>query len=280
MNPTAYLEHWKLTKKPFQNTPDPEFFYKSEQHQEALSRLLVTVLEQYGAAMLTGTYGCGKTALIQVLLAELKEKRCQTALISNPPQTYPALLRGIVRQLRGGEGLPAEATDQTIDFFLERLEDILKNNSRDRTETLIIIDEAHTLTNPQTLDGLRRLLNFQQADQFLLTLILVGQPELEQIIANLKPLAQRIAMTARLDAMTSNDTKGYLWHRLQQAGAEKNMFSDAAVTLLHQRSGGIPRRLNHLAELSLLLGAHQELQTIEPAFIKGEVFDQEEAGTR
>jgi len=277
MKPGAYLEHWGLSKRPFQNTPDPQFFYRSEQHQEALSRLLLTVLEQYGGAALIGTYGCGKTALLHVLKAELQDKRYHLAHIGNPPPAYPSLLRSIVRQLKGGDTLPAEASDHTVDFFLEKLEDILRQNSQDRMETVIIIDEAHTLTDPVTLDGLRRLLNYQQNDQFLLTLILSGQPELEAIILRNKPLAQRMAMTAKLDAMVLADTRGYIAHRLAQAGATRPLFQEGAIQLLHQRSGGIPRRINHLADLALLLGAHHGLQSIESPFLKEEVFEQEEA---
>lgn len=280
MNQTAYLDYWRLEQKPFLNTPDPKFFFRSEQHQEALSRLLLTVMEQYGGALLVGTYGCGKTALLNVLRNELKNVRHQFAIISNPPTSYPSLLRGIVRQLKGGEPLPQEATEASVDYLLEKLEEILRDNANDRTETIVVIDEAHTLTEASTLDGLRRLLNFQQADRFLLTLILSGQPELESLVTRNKPLAQRIAMTAHLNPLPLADTKKYVEYRLEQAGATQSIFTDSAMTLLHQRSGGIPRRINHLAELSLLLGAHQQLTQLDSPFIKNDVFEQEETATK
>ncbi len=188
-----YEEYWGFKEKPFQNTPDPRFFYESSEHEEALMKMLYTVEEGLGAGMLTGVFGCGKTVIGQSLLEKLPSDKYKVAFITNPQLEYVELLRAIVRNLKIVE-LPIKKTELSADSLLEILGNILENNAKDGRETVVIVDEAHVIKDERIFEELRLLLNFQRKDKFLLTLLLFGQPELKQRIEDNKQLEQRIAM--------------------------------------------------------------------------------------
>ena len=154
-----YEEHWSLKEKPFQNTPDPRFLYYSPQHEEALMRLIYTVRERIGAAMLTGVFGCGKTVIAQALLKELSSEQYKSAFIVNPRLDDVDLLRMIVHHL-GTTEPPIRKAD-----VLNILHDILLNNMRNGKETVVIIDEAHAIVDNNVFEEIRLLLNFQLQDR-------------------------------------------------------------------------------------------------------------------
>lgn len=267
-----YLEHWHLKEKPFQNTPDPRFLYFSRRHEESLSRLLYTVQEGLGAALLTGVFGTGKTVLAQAFFEKVGPDKYRTACITNPQMDYVELLRSIVRHLDPGE-LPTRRSDYSPDYFLERLEKTLLNNVQDGKETILVIDEAHLIKEEAILEGLRLLLNFQQNDRFLLTLILIGQPELRPKILSIKQLDQRIAMKCHLEALTGEESKAYILHRLGVAGGKEGLFSEGAIRFIFDRSGGIPRRINRLCDLSLLSAFSLRKKEVDEEMVQEAVRD-------
>ncbi len=251
-----YEEYWKFSSKPFNNTPDPKFFYKSQSHEEVLMRLRYTIEQNLGAAMLTGVFGCGKTVVGQVLCDELPLDKYRIAFINNPQLDYIDLLRTIVRSLKSID-LPAKKTELSADYLLEILGNILDNNLRDGRETIIIIDEAHIIKNEQTLEGLRLLLNFQSRDRFLLNLFLFGQPELKQQIEDNKQLDQRIAIKCHLGPFNQEGVRDYINYRINIAGVTKTIFDESAIKAIHSYSSGIPRRINRACDLGLLLGMYK-----------------------
>jgi len=261
-----YLEYWGLTKKPFRNTPDPRFLYESAEHEEALVKMLYTIEEGMGGALLTGVFGCGKTVISQTLLHRLSSDQYQIAYITNPQLEYVDLLRAIVRNLKAID-LPVKKTDLSVDALLEILEHILNNNARDGKSTVVIIDEAHIITDPRIFEGLRLLLNFQTQEKFLLSLLLLGQPELRQHIEDNKQLEQRLAIKCHLEAFDYNDVCKYVVHRIAVAGLDKPVFDDGALQRVYERSGGIPRRVNRICDLSLLVGYGQGSRMINAAIV-------------
>jgi len=267
-----YQSFWGLKEKPFQNTPDPRFLYFSRRHEESLSRLLYTVQEGLGAAVLTGVFGTGKTVLAQAFFEKVGLDKHRIAFITNPQMDYVELLRSIVRHLDPGE-LPTLRSEYSPDYFLERLEKTLLNNIQDGKETIILIDEAHLIKEEAILEGLRLLLNFQQKDRFLLTLILLGQPELRPKILSIKQLDQRIAMKCHLEALTGEDTKAYIFHRLGVAGCKGNVFLEGAIRFIFDRSGGIPRRINQLCDLSLLSAFSLRKKEVDEEIVQEAVRD-------
>lgn len=266
-----YEEYWGLKEKPFQNTPDPKFLYHSSQHEEALLRMIYAVRERVGAATLTGIFGCGKTLLGQALINELSDTdRYKTAFITNPQLDYVELLRAIVRNLKSIE-LPTKKTELSADYLLEILNNILLNNMRDGKDTVIIIDEAHVIKDEKIFEELRLLLNFQLQDRFLLTLILFGQPELAQRIDDNKQLEQRITIKCHLDSLGLGDASNYIAHRLKVAGAQASIFSEDAIKLIYENSGGIPRRINRLCDLCLLSGFAKKAKIIDTKIVQEEI---------
>lgn len=261
-----YEEYWGLTESPFENTPDPRFLYYSREHDEGLSRLLYAVERRKGAAMLTGIFGCGKTVLARVLLTRLNRNIYQTALINNPHLKSVELLRSIARQL-GAENLPEKLTEMSTDHFLQLIEEIVLNNIKDGKETLIVIDEAHVITDNEIFEELRLLLNFQSESRFLLTLILMGQPELAERIKKNKQLAQRIAIGYSLGPLSEEESRNYIEHRLKIAGVQRQIFNPQTIKPIFQNSGGIPRRINQICDMCLLTGFNYKAEIIDEKIV-------------
>lgn len=264
-----YKTYWNLEEMPFENTPDPRFLYRSPQHEETLARMLYAIQYRKGGALITGVFGCGKTLLVQALLDEISQERYKTAIINNPQLEYVELLRAIVRSLKTIE-LPQKKTELSADYLLEILGQILQNNMRDGKETVIIIDEAHIIQDEHVFEELRMLLNFQLRERFLLTLLLLGQPELKQKIEDNKQLEQRIAIKYHLDVLVLENTKRYIQHRLTVAGQTKQIFTDGAIRLIQEHSGGIPRRINHICDLCLLSGFSKKASLIDEEIVRQE----------
>ena len=269
-----YEAYWGLTEKPFENTPDPRFIYYSPQHEEALSRLIYVVKERKGAALLTGIFGCGKTLLARTLLKELDKDTYRTVFIANPYLDYAELLMHIVYNL-GDKNLPNLKTEVLVNVVLERLNEILENNLRDGKRTVIVIDEAQVIKDAQVWEELRLLLNFQLEDRFMLTLILLGQPELQEIIDANKQFAQRIAVRDHLGHLNEEEISKYIIHRLAVVGGIKPLFKEGVYKLIYDKSGGIPRRINHICDLALFLGFGKGLSVIDEEVIKDVSIDLE-----
>lgn len=262
-----YETYWQLERKPFENTPDPKFLYHSQQHEEAFMRLLYAIREKKGAAILTGAYGSGKTTLTRTLVENLKKNnQYDVVLIANPSLSPNEFLTEILHQLNA-ENIPSKKI-----HMLHQLEQILLRNLRDRRETVIIIDEAQSIKRKETLEELRMLLNFQLDDQFLITLILVGQPEVKKKLNQIKQFKQRLAVRYNLKLLEEDETKFYVKHRLKVAGREKETFTIGALKLVHTYSNGAPRDINNICDLSLLLGSVKKKETIDE-FIAEEVIE-------
>lgn len=262
-----YERYWGLKEKPFRNTPDPRFFYESYEHEEVLMKMLYTVQEGVGAGMLTGVFGCGKTVVGQALLERLPDDRYKIAFIANPQLEYIDLLRAIVRNLKNIE-LPIKKTELSADSLLEILGDILENNYRDGKDTIVIIDEAHVINDERIFEELRLLLNFQKKDKFLLTLLLFGQPELKEKIEDNKQLSQRIAIKCHLEAFKEEDTQNYIIHRLRVAEGRESIFDKGTYKVIYSHSCGIPRRINQICDLSLLVGMDKEAKQIDNKIVE------------
>ncbi len=252
-----YEEYWGLKEKPFENTPDPRFLYHSQQHEEALMRLLYAVEERKGAAIFSGEFGCGKTILSRVLLDRIDPNRFQVALLTNSKLPSIELLREIARQL-GATDLPERKSD-----LLNALNDILNRNASINKHTVVIIDEAQLIEEREVFEELRLLLNLQLNNQFLLTLLLLGQPELREKVNKIPQLRQRIGIRHHLGFLTEEETGLYITHRLKTAGREKEIFTDETAKLIYGYSKGCPRMINNICDLSLLAGFGQKVEKID-----------------
>lgn len=263
-----YEAYWGLNEKPFENTADPRFLYYSKQHEEAFTRLIYAIQEQKGAAVLSGVFGCGKTVVAQAVLSALNKGKYETAFVINPQLSALELLREILYDLGLKDNLPVQKTD-----ILHSLDETLHHNMDDGKQTIVIIDEAHLIEDRMIFEELRLLLNFQYKNRFLLTLILLGQPELREKVNNIKQLAQRIAIRYYLSGLSQGETLEYMQHRLEVAGATKNCFDDSAIKIIYEQSGGIPRRINQICDMALLTGFGKQIEIVNKEIIMEVVKD-------
>jgi general secretion pathway protein A len=265
-----YLEYWGLEKLPFENVPDPRFFYMSKPHEEGLTRLLYAVEMRKGCALLSGEAGCGKTSLSRVFMRKISGERLDVAVISNPCDDPKEFLQDVSYKLQ-----LVNVPNSKVEI-LRMLNKKLTENMKANKETVLIVDEAQLLTEP-TLEEIRLLLNFQLSDRFLITIFLLGQPELINKIKRIKQLEQRIAIRYFLRPFNAEETQIYILFRQKKAGGRKNLFSREAIELVYEYSGGMPRSINNLCDLALLVGFGEKRKMISSETIKdiiddGEVF--------
>jgi len=244
-----YERHWGLKEKPFQNTPDPRFVYLSQQHLDAAALMIYVIKENLGAGMLTGEYGSGKTVISRLLFEILPRSIFDFAIVINPQLTPIEMLTEICNQF-GIKPSPSPTKNE----YLEALNDRFFKNLRQGKQTIIIIDEAQSIVDPMTFEEVRFLLNFQLNDRFLTTLLLFGQSGLREKVKAIPPLDQRITLRFNLTALGQEDTQKYIDYRLGVAGAQKNIFNPGAQRIIWEHSGGIPRKINTIADWCLLLG--------------------------
>jgi general secretion pathway protein A len=242
-----YLDYWGLKKYPFENVPDPEFMYYAQEHEEALVRLLYITKRNKGAALLTGEVGCGKTTLSRVVIKQLPETDFDIALITNPSLDPIDFLKEVLHQF----GMNPETNSKSD--LINLLNTHLLKNMNEQKISLLIVDEAQ-LIKPDTFEEVRLLLNFQLNDRFLMTFVLIGQPELRDIIRGYKQLDQRIAIRYHLNPLGFAETTDYIAFRLNKAGLAKNVFDAQALEDIYQYSEGVPRKINNVCDIALLIG--------------------------
>ena len=249
-----YEAFYGLQENPFRLTPDPRYLFLSATHQEALGHLLFGVHEGNGVVVLTGEIGAGKTTLLRTLAGEL-EASTTLAYLFNPALSAVELLQAINADL----GLPADSTGKRA--LTDALNRFLLAQQAAGRRVVVIIDEAQNLAAP-VLEQLRLLSNLETEQEKLLHIILVGQPELRDILAQpaLAQLDQRVTLRWHLEPLGAQDTAAYVRHRLGVAaqGREVALFSAAALRQVYRFSRGIPRLINILCHRALLIGYTQE----------------------
>jgi general secretion pathway protein A len=258
-----YCAYYGLVRRPFEMTPDPAFLYLGETHREGLATLVYGVQSGKGFVLLTGEVGTGKTTLLHALLGQL-DADTASAFIFNP-RLEPL---DFFRMLLDEYGVEAECRSKaeyllTLNAFLiERLGKNLK--------TVLIIDEAQTLS-PEMLEEVRLLSNLETPTSKLLQIILVGQPELVDLLARpeLRQLRQRIVLRHHLRPFDERESDAYIDERLALAGyTGKGIFSRSARREIHVVTGGVPRLVNVVCDGALLLGYSRQLSAIDAAAVR------------
>lgn len=258
-----YKRYYGLTKKPFDLMPAPDTVYKSEAHLEALSILRYGVLERKGFLLLTGDVGTGKTTLLQLLVKSMGEK-VHLCMITNPALS----IDDFYYYLSAKYGLK-EYTGNKAKFILE-FAAFLEKCREQKERVLLIIDEAH-VAPVNLLDEIRLLSNQHYQEFGVLSIFLVGQPELNERLAldRLLPLRQRIAIRFHLDSFGENDTGKYILFRLGKAGAQSmTLFTEEAISMIHAETRGVPRLINVVCDQALLTGFAEGAPLIDAAIIR------------
>src|SRR5688572_3145700 len=253
-----YQSYWQLDSRPFEHTSDARFHFAAESQRGALLKLRYVLENRRGAAVLAGESGLGKTLLAQKLIAELDASFAPRVHLVFPQMPPDQLLTYLADQLTG-QYSPLTAT---IDQSVRRIERLLIANAQAGKHAIIAIDEAHLLTDRRSLEAIRLLMNFQHNGQPAATFLLAGQTSLVLGVRRLPPLDERIAVTCVLSRLSADETGRYIQHRLAAAGAKRTIFEPSAVDTIQQLTHGIPRRINRLCDLALLVGYGEELQTL------------------
>lgn len=260
-----YEAFFGLAEPPFSITPDPRYLFPSSRHTEALGHLFYGVSAAGGFIQLTGEVGTGKTTVVRSLLAR-EPADVDIALVLNPRLTVIEFLQTLCEEL-GVRVPPAErgSGKSLVDALTARL---LEAHAAGR-RVAVLIDEAHLLER-DVLEQVRLLTNLETSTRKLLQIILIGQPELRELLAreDLRQVAQRITGRLHLDPLAAAETAAYVRHRLRVAGATREIFAPAALRELHRRSGGLPRLINVIADRAMLGAFSRDRHEISAALVR------------
>jgi len=251
-----YAAYFGLTERPFSLAPDPRYLYLSDAHREALAHLLYGIGEGGSFVQLTGEVGTGKTTVCRALLEQLPPD-VDVAMIFNPRLTSVELLAAVCDELR----VPYPPGTTSLKVLVDALSQALLDAHARGRRTVLIIDEAQNLS-ARVLEEVRLLTNLETTTQKLLQVVLIGQPELADLLSrrNLRQLSQRVTARYHLRPFSEGESQRYVQHRMEVAGQRQSIFTRQAVRAAHRLSRGIPRLLNTICDRALL-GAYATGQT-------------------
>jgi len=256
-----YLRHFHLSTKPFAMNPDPTFLYSSEQHSAALTMLEYALESQANFCLLTGEIGSGKTTLIRHLIRMLGEQ-VTVGLVSNTHRRFKSIYPWALSAL----GIVPNDDSDIAQY--EALTDFIVREYGKRRRTLLILDEAQNLS-VATLEELRLLSNVNSEQDVAVQTLLVGQPELREKMAKpaLRQFAQRIAVDFHLQPLSLSEVQAYIRHRLTVAGGGESIFERKAIEHIHHFSGGVPRLINQLCDLSLVYAFAEKRKRVDAELV-------------
>ena len=262
--------HWQLSRRAFANTPDPEFVYRSEAFAEGFARLVYDATElRGGLSLITGEIGCGKTMLAQALADGLADSPCDVITMPYPKVTPTQMLVVVARGI--GIAAPPRGKLDVIVAIGARLAELHAEGRR----PVLLVDEAQ-LASPSLLEEIRLLTNHEDRQEKHIHVVLLGQPELRDRVRKRPQIDQRVSLRFHVEPMEADDVRGYVAHRLRVAGRKNGaVFTPGALTVLAERSGGVPRRVNTLATQGLFVGAMRRLSQIDEQLMNDVADDQE-----
>ena len=259
-----YLDFYRLNREPFHITPDPDFLFPSPSHNEALASIVYGVEKRKGFVALTGEVGTGKTTILRAYLRREEGTDIRPIYLFHPDLSFRDLVMKLSREL----GL--DTGDASTSELLESLQGQLINEYRENRTPVLIIDEAQNMPI-ETLEQLRMLTNLETSKDKLLQVVLVGQPELEEILNqhSLRQLKQRISVRSTIQPLTPAEAAAYVRSRVERAGGEpRHLFSDSAIREIVRLSKGIPRTINTLCDNALIAGYGMQQRPVPPKTVR------------
>ncbi|GIW98495.1 MAG: ATPase [Pirellulaceae bacterium] len=259
-----YCEHWKLTKRPFENVLADDAYYPAESHQAAMLKMRYAIENGRGAVLISGVSGVGKTLVTNRLLSQLPDSFQPQPRIVFPALDGPQMVHYLAMKLVGSDS----ASPGELPHHLQRIEQALHDAVERGQHPVVMIDEAHLLEEHGLLEPLRLLLNLQpqqQQKESAWTMILIGHPNLMAQVERHPALDERIAVKCVVSRMSIEETVGYIQHRMQAAGAAaEDVFAVTAMERIHVLTEGVPRRINRLCDLALMVGFAEDRKLITP----------------
>ncbi|MEA3547069.1 MAG: AAA family ATPase [Thermodesulfobacteriota bacterium] len=259
-----YEEYFDFTAPPFSIAPDPHYLFMSERHKEALAHLLYGIRRESGFVLLTGEVGTGKTTICRCLLEQVPDDT-DIAFIYNPKLTVEELLATICEEF----GINIQGKLNSIKMFVDHINSFLLRSHAGGRKAVLIIDEAQNLS-VDVLEQIRLLTNLETNERKLLQIIMLGQPELKEMLqcAELRQLAQRITARYHLEPLAEREVGAYVAHRLTMVGGRSRIFPASTIKLLYQLSKGIPRLINIICDRALLGAYVQEQEQVSTSILK------------
>lgn len=254
-----YEAYWGLRRKPFENNTDAKFYYPGESHQAALLKLRYVVENGRQGAVLTGAPGLGKSLVVQTLFRMLPSDMVRVHLVF-PQMPADQLLAYLALELSGRN---APSSRPSIEESVRSIQQTLRDLAQDGRQAVVVVDEAHLIVQAEAFETLRLLLNFEAQGKTPLTLLFAGQPSLLPLLDRHRDLEERLAVKCLLRPLDVDETIAYVHHRLQEAGAERAVFTEASLETLHHLAHGVPRQINRLCDLALLIGYAEEQSEID-----------------
>ena len=262
-----YEQHWRLSRPAFRSSSPVDFFYPGRSHAAAVLKLRYLVEQQQGIAVLTGPSGIGKTCVLEAFCADLPDHCGPIVQVLYPQFTASELLGFLTSKLEAEDGIITPSSDG-LDHVLQRLEQQLLKLTRSGRHALIVIDDAHLISDRRALQTLQLLLNYRRVDHIEFSVVLAGQPELIGQVRRHAALLDRMAFISTLTPLDLAETQAYVRHRLQAAGGMAEIFDDEALAAVHEHSGGLPRRISRLCDFALLVGYADNVAQITPSQIE------------
>ncbi|MEJ6396249.1 AAA family ATPase [Gymnodinialimonas sp. 2305UL16-5] len=263
-----FARHFGLRERPFTLLPDPDFLMWTRAHKRAFSILEYGLMSRAPITVVTGEVGAGKTTLLQKLLTSMDDD-VLVGLISNAQGGRGDLLHWVL----GALDIECDLDVAYVAKF-QLLQDFLIEQYSDGRRVVLIIDEAQNLSI-EGLEELRMLTNINSNKDELLQLILIGQPELRRMILRpeLRQFAQRVSATYHIPPMDAETTEDYIRHRLRHAGGTGEEFTETAISLIHAKSGGVPRLVNKLCDFAMVYAVSGEAQIVDEAIVNEVLWD-------
>ena len=262
-----YEHFWGLSRKPFEHSAAGDFFYRSEGHQAALLKLKYVLENRLGAALLAASPGCGKTYVVNQLLHELPDRFAPVARLLFPQLTPPELLAYLAVELGAAESEVGDAHGG-LDRTIRQIEKQLRGHCEADRHPVIVVDDAHIIEDRRVFQALQLLLNFQHEPTIEFSLILIGEPCLIPRIQRIGQLDDRIAVKSLIPPLSRQDTTDYIRHRLSAAGAKADICDTSALKEVFIISKGVPRQINRLCDLALLVGYADRLSAVSAEVVE------------
>jgi general secretion pathway protein A len=258
-----YKELFGLQKDPFSLSPDPSFLFLTDQHREALSGLTLAILQRKGLVMLAGEVGTGKTTVLARILQFLPASRLQYSMITNPTLTPSEFLELALLQF-GVTDVPSSKAQRIL-----KLLHVIMEGQQEGKVSVLIVDEAHKLS-PEVLEEIRMLSNLESAEERFLQILLVGQPELDQILNcdDMRQLKQRVGVRLTLGPLAPEEVGEYMRHRWLRAGGTELPFTARAIQEIARASQSIPRLINTICDNALIAAVADKSSLVQDSHVR------------